>query len=197
MFDPHSPARRLFGSLHTGDALVGKWAEQALKAQLGDFLATAWIYLRSYYVPSSLPTRLRPSTGLDPQLDFTYLPNPIFQAVGHQALEQYFGKFAVHRHTWGVRALRAWQVVFRFGATVLFVASLLILVGLATGSRRSRLAVLLFGLGGFSLLVTPVLTGTYSGRYTVPMAGPMLAAVAIAGTEVWRARGRRAAVRRP
>jgi len=37
------------------------------------------------------------------------------------------------------------------------------------------------------MLLAPVLTGTYSGRDTVPMAGPLLAAAAVTITEGWRA----------
>lgn len=74
-----------------------------------------------------------------------------------------------------------------FGATALAISTLLTLIGLVIGTRRSRAGVLLFGLGGLALLLPIALTANYSGRYTVPMAGPMTAAAAIALFELWRA----------
>jgi hypothetical protein len=53
--------------------------------------------------------------------------------------------------------------------------------------------VLVLGVGGLLLIVAPALTGNYTGRYTVPMAGPMLAGAAIAitaGVRQLRARQR-------
>jgi hypothetical protein len=191
MFIPQAPAPRLFGEFGNDDAVVGGWARRALEAQFVDFLSTAWLYLRSYYVPGSKPDRLNPSTGLDPQLDFTNRGNIYYDAAAQKALEEFFGPFSTHRNESGLDVLRAEQLVVRFGATALFVATILVLIGLAIGTRRSRVGVLLFGIGGLSMLVAPVLTGTYSGRYTVPMAGPLMAAAAITITEGWRAYGRR------
>jgi hypothetical protein len=187
-FELQSPAVRRFGAFGRDDGAVEAWARRALEAQPGDFLATAWVYLRSYWVPGSLPARIRAtSTGLDPQLDFANPGNPIYVAVMHQDLETYYGHFTVHPLRWGLRVLRGWQEVIRFGATALFVTTLLTLVGLAIGSRRSRVGVLLFGVGGLSLILAPAVTGTYAGRYTVPMAGPLMAAAAITLNEIWRA----------
>ncbi len=188
-----SPAMQLFGSFGNDDGKVGSWAERALRAQFGDFLNTGWDYFRSYYVPGALPARLNGSSGLDPQLDWKFGGNVYYVAAQIEALEQFFGPFTIHRMKWGLDVLRAEQVVFRFGATALFITTILTLIGLAVGRRRSRFGVFLFGVGGVSLLIAPALSSTYSGRYTVPMAGLMMAAAAITITELWRrarARGR-------
>jgi hypothetical protein len=187
MFAAQSPALRLFGEFGRDDGLIGGWARRALEAQPADFLSAAWAYLRSYYVPSSRPASLKSRTGLDPQLDFTNLGNVFYAAAAQQALEQFYGPFAYHRLGWGLDVIRGWQLIVRFGATALLVSTFLVLIGLMIGCRRSRVGVLLMGVGGLSLLVPPVLTGTYSGRYTVPMAGPLAAASAIAVTELARA----------
>jgi Dolichyl-phosphate-mannose-protein mannosyltransferase len=188
MYDPHSPAVRKFGTFGASDSIVGGWARRALEAQVGDFLATAWSYLRGYYVPSWLPARIRDgSTELDPQLDFTNPLNPIYVAVMHKDLETYYDKFTVHPRHWGLQFLHDWQRVIRFGATALFITTLLTILGLFIGTRRSRVAVFLFGVGGVALVVPSVLTGTYAGRYTIPMAGPLMAAAAITLTEIYRA----------
>ena len=88
----------------------------------------------------------------------------------------------------GLRFLRAWQRVVRFGATALSIATILTLLGLAFGTRRTRLGVLLFGVGGLTLLIAPSLTANFWARYTVPMAGPLVAAAAIAIVGIIRAR---------
>jgi hypothetical protein len=193
MFDPKAPATRLFGTFGTfgkDDSLIGGWAKRALQAQFGDFLSTAWSYLRSYYVPSSRPARLKSSTGLDPQLDFTYAGNVFYVAAGLDALKAFFKPFSLHRLGWGLSVLREWQLVVRFGATALFLTTILTLIGPVIGPRRSRVGVILFGLGGLSLIGAPALTGTYSGRHTVTMAGLLMAAAAITITASWRAYGR-------
>ena len=61
-------------------------------------------------------------------------------------------------------------------------------LGLAFGTRRTRLGVLLFGVGGLTLLIAPSLTANFWARYTVPMAGPLVAAAAIAVVGIIRAR---------
>lgn len=186
-FEPQSPAVRLFGAFGRDDATVGSWARRALRAQVGDFFGTAWTYLRSYFVPDTLPVRLRAeTTELDPQLDFDNPGNPVVVAAIRQDLESYYDNFTVRSSQLGLRFLHDWQRVVRFGATALFITTLLTLVGLGVGSRRSRTGVLLFGVGGLSLLLAPVLTGTYSGRYTVPLSGPLMAAAAISLTEMAR-----------
>lgn len=186
-----SPALRLTGGFGRDDALLRSWSERALLAQPGDFLATAWTYLRGYYLPSSLPARLRGNSGLDPQLDFTNRGNFSYDIAGLLALQAFFGKFPTQDVSWGVHTLRDWQVVIRFGPAALFATTILTLLGLVIGTRRSRIGVLLFGLTGLALLISPALLGNYSGRYTVPMAGPMLAASAITLTELYRALARR------
>jgi hypothetical protein len=188
MYDSHSPAVKKFGTFGASDSVVGGWARRALEAQVGDFLGAAWSYFRAYYVPSWLPARLRSGTAqLDPQLDFTNPGNPIYVAVMHLDLERYYDKFAVHSRHWGLQFLYDWQRVVRFGATALFITTLLAILGLFIGPRRSRVAVFLFGIGGIALIVPSALTATYSGRYTIPLDGPMMAAAAISLTAVYRA----------
>jgi hypothetical protein len=134
---------------------------------------------------------LKGSNLLDPQLDFTNGGQIAYVAAELEALQDFFDKFTPHRRLWGVRVLRDWQVVVRFGATALLVTTILTLIGLVIGTSRSRFGVILFGVGGVSLLLAAALTSTYSGRYTVPMAGPLIAASAITVTEAYRGLMRR------
>jgi 4-amino-4-deoxy-L-arabinose transferase-like glycosyltransferase len=192
MFTPQSPAVRLFGTFSSHDDLVGGWARRGLEAQPLDFLRTTWSYLRSYYLPGSLPSRLKGSTGLDPQLDF--LSTSVFAAALHKDLEIYYRPFAVHPRHWGLVLLHDISRVIRFGATLLFITTALVLVGLFFGPRRARAGVLLFGVGGFTLILIPAALSTYAGRYTLPMAAPMTAGAAITIYELhrrWATRARR------
>lgn len=157
--------------------------------------------------------------GLDPQLAFTnglydsglYRPVParpggasgpslrfelayLEEGYRRGLAARFFNGFSVHMRRAGLEFLRGWQTVVRFGATALSIATILVLLGLAIGSRRSRVGVLLFGVGGLSLLLAPALTANYWARYTVPMAGPLIAAAAIAIAALWsRLRMRRRA----
>lgn len=189
MFTPQSPAVRRFGGFARQDALLGGWSRRALEAQPLAFLATAWSYLRSYWVPGWLPARLKGSTGLDPQLDFTF-SDALFAPLMHKDLERFYAPFDVHPVHSGLQLLHAISRVIRFGATLLLIATLLTFLGLGVGSRRSRVGVLLFGVGGLSLILVPALLSTYAGRYTVPMAAPMLAGAGIALCELGRRLGR-------
>ena len=85
----------------------------------------------------------------------------------------------------GLDVFRGWQELARFGGTLLSITTLLILVGLITSRGRTRAGVGLFGLGGLAPIVSPALSGSYSGRYSVPMAGPLVAAAAIALREAY------------
>jgi Dolichyl-phosphate-mannose-protein mannosyltransferase len=184
LFNPESPAVRLFGSFGTDDELVGQWARRAIRAQPLDYLSTTWKYLRAYWFPDLTP---EDGSDLDPQLDFT--ARSVFEQDIERGLESYYDDFSVDRYEPGLEFLHDWQRVVRFGGTALAITTALALFGLLVGPRRSRVGVLLFGIGGLALLVAPVLTGNFLGRYTVPMAGPLCAAAAITLLALWRSYG--------
>jgi 4-amino-4-deoxy-L-arabinose transferase-like glycosyltransferase len=185
LFNAEAPAPRFFGQFGDRDELIGEWSRRALRAQPGDFASLAWQYLRAYWVPSLRPKRPDSGGDLDPQLDFTN-DNPFLTATVEGSLETFYNDFKVVPRRSGLDLLRAWQRVARFGAVALSITTVLTLLGLVVGSRRSRAGVLLFGVGGLALIVAPALTGNYVGRYTVPMAGPLAAAASITLTELWR-----------
>jgi 4-amino-4-deoxy-L-arabinose transferase-like glycosyltransferase len=182
LFDPESAVQRSFGPFGNHDELVGNWASRALRAQPEDFVSLAWEYLRAYWVPSSPRPAL--GLGLDPQLDPR--AEGVLMPVVEGNLMAYYGAFTPHRFEPGLDFLRAFQHLTRFGGTALSIATVLVLLGVIFGDRRSRLGVAMFGIGGLALIVAPVLTGAYVGRYTVPMAAPMMAAAAIALVALWR-----------
>jgi len=149
---------RLFGAFGRDGGALEAWARRALLAQPEDFFKIAWIYLRSYYVPGLLPARISAtSTGLDPQLDFTNTNRgeAIVVAAIKQDLETFYDRFTVQPLRSGVRFLHDWQGVIKFGAPALSITTVLTLIGLAIGPRRSRVGVLLSGVGGLSLQLAP------------------------------------------
>lgn len=192
LFDPDSPAVEEFGFVGEQDGLVGSWARRAALAQPGDLVNAVWDDLSSFYVPSRRQPVPYSGGELDPQLDWssTIPPDAPEQAKVERdtqaGMELFFNDFTVDEHPRQLVALHDYQRVFRFGPTMLSIATLLALLGLFVGPRRSRAGVLLFGLGGLALLVAPVIGGTYVGRYAVPLAGPLMAAAAITVVAIWR-----------
>jgi hypothetical protein len=200
MFDERSPAQRHFGDpelayggFGNDDELLDTWARRAILAQPLDYLETVWEYGRAYWLPGLMPESGTKGSGLDPQLDFTRgledtFSAAIFKQATEDSLERYFNPFTVEEDRPALELLRALQHVTRFGALLLWVGTLLTIVGLVVGTRRTRCAVALFGLGGLSLLLAPILTANFYGRYTAPIAGLMLAASAIVIAELVRRR---------
>jgi len=206
LFDPKSPAVRAYGFIGNDDGEVGSWARAAILAQPKDFLNAVWDDFVAFYVPSRhLPI---PGSGgaLDPQLDWSYPVTPLDPAAERAqakvardteaGMETFYNDFSVSQDAGLLGQLHDYQRVFRFGPTLLSITTLLALLGLFVGPRRSRVGVLLFGAGGIALLLAPVLGGVYVGRYAVPLTEPMLAAAAIAVCSLWRMESaRRAAAR--
>jgi 4-amino-4-deoxy-L-arabinose transferase-like glycosyltransferase len=202
VINPQAPGPRHFGPFGEHDDLLGRWARRAILAQPGDYLETVWQTLRGYWVPGSRPDRPDAGGELDPQLSFTnglddsgdYSAGqvPLIETAFERSLETYYDNFNTHEYRPGLELLRGWQRAVRFGATALMIATVLTLLGLVLGTRRSRVGVLLFGVGGLALILAPALTANYYGRYTIPMAGPLAAAAAIAIVALWRLRPSRA-----
>lgn len=195
-----SPGHRVFGAadrplatidstsagvlLHDGlgqhDDELGAFARAAILAQPLAYARTVARDLLRYWVPDA--RRGVPGVGADlsPSLDFARASTPETTATTKRGMRSFFAPFEVVRRPWGIGFLHDYQRVFRFGATLLSISTLLILAGLLAGPSRARIGILLFGGSGFLLLVPPVVAGTYSGRYTVPAAGLIVAGASIA-----------------
>jgi hypothetical protein len=186
LYDPASPARRAFGSLGEQDDRLAAFARAAILAQPVDYLSLVWDDVRGYFVPGSY--QLRPDQGahLEGQIDWSVGTTDYPAAVRRQfaitelGMQEFFDPFRVEIDPPGVELLNLEQRVVRFGATALVIATILTVVGLVVGPRRSRIAVLIFGVGALAMLLVPTLSVYYVARYTVPIAGPMIAAAAIA-----------------
>jgi CHASE2 domain-containing sensor protein len=101
-------------------------------------------------------------------------------------MEEFFDPFTIERDHGLLDFLHDYQRVFRFGATALTICTLLTLLGLLLGRRRERISLMLLGIGSLAMIVLPTVSVNYSGRYTVPPAGLLAAAGAIAAMATWR-----------
>ncbi len=180
LFDPTSPAIEAFGALGNQDGKVGAWARAAIEAQPGAYLRTAWDILAAYYVPSSLKRQPASGDGLDAELSWETTTPQAQQQGTIRGMWTFFSPFEPRIDAGDARALYDYQRGFRFGAPLLWITTILTVLGLIVGDRRTRVLMLLFGVGGFVLLLPQAFGGAYIGRYSVPMAGPMGAAAAIA-----------------
>lgn len=187
LYDANSPAVRLFGHIGNDDGKVGAWALAVVEHQSGAYLRSVFDVLRDYYVPSAYVPVPRGGHDIDTDLDwnvrFDWL-KPI-TIVG---MERLFDRFTPRARPGMLHALHGYQRVFRLGATLLWVTTLLTLLALVVGPRRARIGAFLFGIGALSCLLPDAWGAAYIGRYTVPLAGPLGAAAGIALWALWRRR---------
>lgn len=175
----------LHADLDRNDDEIGAFARAAIRAQPSDYARTVARDLLRYWVPSV--RRDVPGVGADlsPSLDFARSSPPAVTSTTKLGLLNFFDPFEVVRRPGGLDFLQGYQRVFRFGATLLSICTLLMALGLLAGPRVARVGILLFGGSGLAILVPPVVAGTYSGRYTVPAAGLVAAGAAMAAQDLW------------
>jgi hypothetical protein len=187
VFLPESPAVQTFGHIGVEDQKLGAFAIQVIEHQPLAYARTVWDDMRTYFVPEM---RVNPppysSPDLSGELDWTRVVDPVTLHAIRSRMESFFDPFTVHESSGGTQFLMDYEHPFRFGATLLTLCSLLIVLGLLVGDRRQRIGVLLFGVGGLAMLVLPMFGAWYTGRYVVPIAGEIAAGAAIAMLSVWR-----------
>ncbi|MBV9466554.1 MAG: glycosyltransferase family 39 protein [Solirubrobacterales bacterium] len=196
LYDPGSPALRLFGPLGNHDSTLEAFALAVILHEPGVYLKSTFHEVEGYFVPSLHPYIYGGGCAIDCQVDWIYAikHDPAIVAKTERGMEQFYNRFTVHVSRSGIDFLHSYENPFRFGATLLTLTSLLTLLGLFIGPRRARVGVLLFGVGGLAMLVFPTFGVYYLGRYQVPIAGPMAASAAICLWSLWHLeRGRRAA----
>lgn len=193
LVDPASPAYKLADDLGDQDSKFGAFAREAILAQPRTYLDLVYDELKRFYVPSSYPYRPASGGDLDPQLDWSapsgWTPEKL-QRVD-RVMERFFNPFSMEKSRGGLGALHDYKEVARFGGTLLSITTLLFLIGLLVGPRRSRVTALLLGGTGLMLLIPPAVSANYVGRYVVPAAAPLMAAAAVAIWTLWRMEGDR------
>lgn len=189
LYFPNSPATRLFGNISVsgaaGDAKLGAWARRAILADPRAYLRVVWLDAKAYFFPDNYEYKFGKGTSLDEQLDWSREWDPKNTRLTAKGMEEFFEPFTVERRDGLLGFLHDYQRVFRFGATALAISALLTILGLCVGGRRERIALMLLGVGSLAMLLIPISSANYIGRYTVPMAGPLAAAAAIAAMAVW------------
>lgn len=190
LYYPGSPATRLYGNITIAegahDAELGAWARRAIVADPRTFLKVLWPDVKAYFFPDGYEYRFGRGLSLDDQLDWGTEWSAKSMRVTAKGMEEFFDPFATDRDRGLLAFLHDYQRVFRFGATALTICTLLTLLGLLLGRRRERIALLLLGVGSVAMIVLPTVSVNYSGRYTVPPAGLLAAAAAIAAMATWR-----------
>jgi hypothetical protein len=189
VFDWSSPAKRNYGDPQVGGASraevaeVGAFARAAMLGQPVDWLEATATDFERYFAPWKYQ-RLAPTpTARDYH---RLLVHPLgIDRVTPDARGWYDDAFsrapgdlpAVHDPTW--IALGDWQLATSIEGPIMLVLLLLLPVGLVAGRGRERLGVLMIGGFSVALLLIPVATLNYDGRFGVPVHGPVAAAAAI------------------
>lgn len=186
LYDPASPALRLFGPIGTEDEKFDAWGKQVVLHQPRAYLESLFPDVAAYFFPGSYGEwKSGKGTDIDGQLSWAFAGFPDeTQASTQEGMETFFSPFDTHRRYRLINAFHDYQRIVRFGGTLLTISTILILIGLFVGSRRSRIAVLLLGVGGLAILILPIFASNYIGRYTVPPAGPIAAAAVIAAMSI-------------
>jgi 4-amino-4-deoxy-L-arabinose transferase-like glycosyltransferase len=182
LYDPGSPSARLFGYVGAGseaDAKLGAFARAAVLHQPKTYLKAVGTDVEAYFFPHSYRWSLGRGGDLDSQLDWSAPVDRPTEAITRRGMEEFFSRFTVTRSDGALRFLHDYQRTFRFGATLLTISTVLVFLGLLTGTRRRRVAVLVLGVGGLAMVVLPTFSIIYIARYTVPPAGVIAAGGAI------------------
>ena len=190
LYYPGSPATRRFGNITNsegaGDAQLGAWARRAILADPRAYLEAVWPDLEAYFFSGDYEYKFGKGVDLDAQLDWGGEWDAASERTTQKGMEWFFDPFTVRRDDGLLGFLHDYQRVFRFGATALTIATILTLLGLCLGRRRERIALMLLGVGSLAMILIPTFSVTYSGRYTVPMAGLLAASAAIAAIAIWK-----------
>ncbi len=191
LYDEQSPAVLEFGTIDSGegkaaDSMLGEFAKQVILHEPRAYLESVWRDVKGYYLPNQWDGPTGNGTSLDGQLQWRRnLWSSLPDRTTEEGMEQFFDPFRVHRDHAAVEVLHDYQRVFRFGAVALLISTILILVGLLVGPRRSRLTVLVLGVGGLAMFILPTFGAIYSGRYSVPMAGLVASAGIVGLLSAW------------
>lgn len=187
LYNPDSPALRLFGSLGTEDDKFDAFGKEVVLHQPRAYLESIGPDVLAYFFPDSYGDwKSGKGTDIDGQLSWSFatLPDET-QATTQEGMETFFSPFSEHRRYRLINGFYDYQRVVRFGGTLLTISTILILIGLLVGTRRSRIAVLLLGVGGLAILLLPIFASNYIGRYVVPPSGPIAAAAVIAAMSIY------------
>ena len=198
LYDEESPAVKQFGAINTPSGLaaddkLGEFAKEVVVHEPRAYAEAVWRDVKGYYFPNDWAGATGSGTSLDGQLQWNQKWDPGPDRFTEAGMEEFFDPFRIERDMGTLDVLTDYQRVFRLGATLLSICTILIALGLLLGSRRQRLSVLVLGIGGLAMFVLPTFGAIYAGRYTVPMAGLIVAAAAVGAMSLWEwIRGMRA-----
>lgn len=170
-----SPAHLIASGPPFEDELIGSFGRAALVGQPLDYLGLVLTDLARYV-----------DAGAGPDREASGHPIQFYRFAGVSSpgppdgpTVEYYGHFDWTITSLG-RALGDVQQVVRVHGLLVLAAAILALWGIAAGTRRQRVGIVLLGGTALALMLVPVLVGTYDGRYGLT-AYPQLVAAGLMG----------------
>ncbi|MBE2317425.1 glycosyltransferase family 39 protein [Solirubrobacter sp. CPCC 204708] len=164
-WEPSSIARQAYPDQNPEtSAIVGRFAQQAILHQPGDYALAVGTDLLRYLEPSA--GIQRGYSGQPRELNSFGWRNADVERVVTNGLEPKYDGTRVHAP--GARTLGVYQQLFRVDRLALVTALILAIFGALLLRGPIRMGVLLFGLMSLALYVAPTMTLSYDFRYGIP-----------------------------
>jgi Dolichyl-phosphate-mannose-protein mannosyltransferase len=180
-WEPASPARRLFGYPPLEGEKLSAFALAAIRSQPTDYLAAVTDDFARYFVPGG-DDRAFAGTTYD-HLEIGRR-DPELERVVYETIQSYWADEPL-TITGDADLLSDLQAVLRVHPLLMLVATLLGAIGVVLARGRLRAGLLLLLGTALLLLAVPTAVSVYSARYSIPAAGPLIAAGAIGLWLVW------------
>jgi hypothetical protein len=187
VWQPGSPAHRVFGPPPSGGAKVGAFARSAILAQPGDYLSEVLRDLARYVDPG---IKLPGTWGAGPASVLLDHRGQDVQTLNLVPVHRYYGPVAVRVRPSIVRALTTWQQIIRIHGWLMGLTALLASAGIwYAPDKRTRTGLSLLLATALVMLFVSTMVSGYWYRYGIPSAVLLLVAGA-RGAEVTATRAR-------
>ena len=174
-WEPTSPANRAFGGMPHGAGRLASFGRAAILHQPGDYAEAVLRDLSRYVDPRAF---YRLGAGGGPDVVVEYGHTPANEAQAEPLVAAYWSTNGFTRPD--VDALVDYAKAAEVPGGVLLALVLLALAGPFVARGRARRAAALLAVTAIVMLVVPVATLIYDGRYTLPAYAPLAGASAIA-----------------
>jgi hypothetical protein len=174
IWDPNSPAHRLFGPPPTDGGKLGAFARAAILGQPGDYLFVVGRDLVRFLDP-----QINPGADWSGGYGGVSLNErvPSIVAANLPSTRAYWGPVTVHTDTTIVNALERWRRIVRVHGWMLVLGLLFTVAGIARAPDRStRRGLVLLLASALSILVGTALVAGYNYRYGIAPAALLMLA---------------------
>jgi hypothetical protein len=188
-WQPGSPAVQLFGGPPIGDDELLAFARQAITHQPTRYAELVVRDTARYFVPDYRPYPFG-GPGYE-SLDIERRAPPLIEGDVNDGINGYYSPETLVIED-GVGALGEVQDWLRVQPLLMMAALIAGAIGVALAKGRQRAGLVLLLGAALLLFVIPSATASYSARYAIPAAGPLIAAGALGASLLFaRYRGRR------